>query len=438
MPVTKTDLSGLSQSLWTATAKNQADYPALAEELKTEIAIVGGGFTGLSTALHLAERGASPIVLEAQSPGWGASGRNGGQVIAGFKYNNVPTGPGLDADKAARMDRFGDTTADFTFKLIERLGIDCDAKQGGWAQGAHGADALKTMETKAETLAQRGVSLEVLSAEETERRTGSNWYRGSLWDDRGGTVQPLSYAKGLAKAAVDAGAKFFGESPVTEVTQDSDGWRLVTAQGSSVKANRVLVCTNGYSDLFNPVPALSQSVMPFFSYQIATAPLSDNILKTLVSDGVGISEFRRLLSYFRVDATGRFIMGARGASDGSLEDNAFDFARERLKQLYPQLADQPLDYFWNGKVAITPDYMPRLIDFGHGLVAALGWNGRGVAVTTAAGPILADWLSGAPDQEIPLPITPSRPIPLHGLRRTAASIVVRWYDYLDRKERTAP
>ncbi|RVU35023.1 FAD-binding oxidoreductase [Hwanghaeella grinnelliae] len=430
------DIQGFDQSLWSATAITPVEFPSLQGEHRTDVAIVGGGFTGLSTALHLAERGISVTVLEAKTPGFGASGRNGGQVIAGFKHNEVPTGPGIDGDLAARMDRFGDGTAQFTFDLIARLGIDCGAKQGGWAQGAHGDVALQAIERKAAVLGKRGVSLEILSAAETERRLGTNWYPGSLWDPRGGTLQPLSYARGLAAAASHAGASIFTESPVTAVARDGKGWKLTTASGASVTAEKALFCTNGYSDRFNPIPSLSKTVIPFFSYQIATAPLSDNILKTLLADGVGVSEFRRLLAYFRVDSEGRFIMGARGASDGSMEDPSFDFARARIKQLFPALADQKMEYFWNGKVAITMDYLPRLIEQEYGLYAAVGWNGRGVAVTTASGPVLADWMTGTAPKDLPLPVTPPRPIGFHGFKRKVSSVVALWYDHLDKKERT--
>lgn len=438
MPDTKIDQEGFDRSLWSATATPPMAFPVLREERRADVAIIGGGFTGLSTALHLAERGVSVVVLEAKTPGFGASGRNGGQVIAGFKHNEIPTGPGIDADMAARMDQFGDGTAKFTFDLIARLGIDCEAKQGGWVQGAHGETALRAIERKAEALNKRGIALDILSAAETERRLGTKWYPGSLWDPRGGTLQPLSYARGLAAAASRAGATIFAESPVTDIARDGKGWKLSAATGGAVIAEKALFCTNGYSNLFDPIPSLSRTVIPFFSYQIATEPLSGNILKTLLADGVGVSEFRRLLGYFRVDTQGRFIMGARGAADGSMEGSSFGFARARIRQLFPDLADQKMEYFWNGKVAITMDYLPRLIDHGNGLHAALGWNGRGVAVTTASGPVLADWMTGADPKDLPLAVTPPRPINFHGFKRKAASIATLWYDYLDKKERTEP
>ena len=144
------------------------------------------------------------------------------------------------------------------------------------------------------------------------------------------------------------------------------------------------------------------------------------------------------MGYFRIDGEGRFIMGARGASDGSMKDASFDFARARIKQLFPALADQKMDYFWNGKVAITLDYLPRLIEQGEGLYAAVGWNGRGVAVTTASGPVLADWMMGTAPKDLPLPVTPPRPISFHGFKRKVSSVVALWYDHLDKKERTPP
>lgn len=428
------DRQGLSQSLWAATAVPAPDCPALEGEARADVCIVGGGFAGLSAALHLAEKGAEVRLLETHQPGWGASGRNGGQVIAGLKYDLAELTAKLGPDLAERTIAFADRTADTTFDLIARHGIDCDAAQGGWVQGAHGPGPLRDLEKKAAALQARGQDVELLDKAAVEKLTGTDWYPGGLMDRRNGTVQPLSYARGLARAAQKAGAVLHGDSMVTGLTKSSSGWRVETKTGA-VSAEKVLLCTNGYSDRGDLVSGITRSVVPFFSYQIATKPLSDNVLRSLPADGLGVSETRRILSYYRVDRHGRFLMGARGALDGNLGDAAFDLARARLKALYPRLADAPLEYRWNGRVAVTPDFMPRLVNAEPGLYAALGWNGRGVAITGAMGPVLAEWLSGGDEQDLPLPVTGPTPIPFHWLKRPASGLAVAWKNFQDTRER---
>jgi glycine/D-amino acid oxidase-like deaminating enzyme len=429
------DRRGLAQSLWAATAEPAPDCPPLDADRRADVAVVGAGFAGLSTALHLAERGIDVVVLEAEEPGFGASGRNGGQVIGGLKHDFEELSRLFDPERADRMVAFADTAADFTFGLIERHEIQCDARQGGFVQGAHGPGLLKRIEAKVAGLAARGAPVSALSAAETRERTGTDFYHGAFHDPRGGTINPLGYARGLARAALAAGAAIHGKSPVSQVARDGAGWRVTVADGPSVRAERVLFCTNGYSNVTDPRPEISRSVVPFYSYQIATKPLSHNLLKSLPADGVAVSEFRRILSYYRIDAQGRFLMGARGALDGSLRDGAFDLARTRMAQLFPFLADQPLEHFWNGRVAVTTDHLPRLVEPEPGLHAAVGWNGRGVAMTSTMGPLLADWLTGTAPRDLPMPVTPPRPIPFHWLHRPVAGLAVAWKNFQDERER---
>lgn len=428
------DDEGLARSLWVATAEEAQPFPTLEEDRGVDVAIVGGGFAGLSAALHLAERGVDVAVLEARVPGWGASGRNGGQVISGFKYD-ADVLPGMvGTDIAERMIAFGDGAADFVFSLIERHGIRCNARQGGWLQGVHGAKALAAVEAKARRLSSAGAPVEILDAEGAAKASGTDCYIAAYLDRRAGTVQPLSLARGLARAAAGAGTAIYSDSAVVSVGRGPGGWSLQTATGSRVMADRVLMCTNGYSDLSGGLSPVEKCVVPFYSYQVATKPLSENLLNSLPAQGLGVSETRRVLTYYRVDAHGRFILGARGAMDGSLSEPAFEEAKARLSRMFPRLGDVTLEYSWNGRVAITPDYLPRLMEIEPGLHAALGWNGRGVAMTIAMGPVLADWLSGTAAADLPVPVTGLRAISFHGLRRPAARALVAWNLHLDRRE----
>jgi len=431
------DHQGFDQSLWSATAIAAPNYISLDGDETADVAIVGGGFTGLSAALHLAEKGVDVAVLEAGEPGWGASGRNGGQANPGLKYDLDELTPMVGRELAERMIPFGDDTVDVLFALIDRLGLQCDAGRGGFVYGAHATSALPTLEAKAARLQSRGIDAKLLNRDETAAMTGTDWYRGGFYDPRGGTIQPLSLARGLAKAAMRAGARIFAHSPAIARTRDGARWKITAENGASVTANRVLICTNGYSNLTGIAGSVARSVVPFYSYQIATKPLSDNILKTLPKQGVGVSETRQILTYYRVDAAGRFMLGARGRLSGSLDEPAFDRAMTRLRELFPHMADEPLEHRWNGRVAITTDSLPRVFELDDGVFAALGWNGRGVAITVALGPHLAALLSDDDRANFPLPIGPVREIPFHWLRRPAAGAAVTLKDYQDRRERDA-
>ncbi|MEQ8443699.1 MAG: FAD-dependent oxidoreductase [Alphaproteobacteria bacterium] len=431
------DRQGFTDSLWSATAVPALDLSPLDGDQDADVAIIGGGFTGLSTALHLTVKGTRVSVLEAGEPGWGASGRNGGQVNPGLKYDLDGLIPLVGREMAERMIPFADDTVDFLFALIDRLGLDCDAGRGGFVYGAHAKSALPVLEAKAARLNARGIQAKILDRDETAAITGTDWYRGGFFDPRGGTLQPLSLARGLAKAAVDAGARIYSQTAAASIRRNGGRWRVTAENGASVTASRVLVCTNGYSDLTGVAGGVARSVVPFYSYQVATEPLSDNILKTLPKQGVGVSETRQILTYYRVDAGGRFLLGARGHLDGSLEAPAFDRAKSRLRELFPHVADAKLDFHWNGRVAVTTDSLPRVFELEDGVFAALGWNGRGVAITTAIGPHLAALLSDDARDDFPLPISPVREIPFHWLRRPAAGLAVTLKDRQDQRERAA-
>ncbi|WP_186200748.1 NAD(P)/FAD-dependent oxidoreductase [Burkholderia gladioli] len=420
--------ASLPPSLWAATAPPGVDAPPLAESVVTDVAIVGAGYTGLSTALHLAERGIAVRVVDAHEPGWGASGRNGGQVIPGLKY---------DPDELLR--RFGERNghaliemaggaADTVFDLITRHGIACDAMRAGWVQPTHSVKLLPTLQARARQWERRGAPVELLDGEQVAARLGTRAFIGGWIDRRAGSVQPLAYARGLARAAQRAGAILHGGTPVLGLEREGAGWRLRTAQGATIRAAQVLIATNGYTD--GLWPGLRQSIIAANSFIVATAPLPDEIGRGILPGGEVASDSRRLLLYFRKDASGRLLMGGRGPF--SEPGTAADWAHlERAAALmFPQLRGIGYDYRWAGRIAITRDFLPHLHRPAPGLTIALGYNGRGIALATTLGRHLADAIDGSAP-ELPLAPAPIRPIPLHALQRLYISAGVAWYALLD-------
>lgn len=421
----------LPKSLWAATAPPAPDCPPLAGDAKAEVAIVGGGFTGLSAALHLAEKGVAVTLLEAAEPGFGASGRNGGQVIAGLKEDPGDLVARFGEVAGERLVAFAGGTADFVFDLIARYGLDCDARREGWVQAAHAPLVLPALEKRVQEWQARGAPVELLDQATTARLLGTQGYAGGLLDRRGGRLQPLAYARGLARAAIGLGAAIHGATPVTALEREADGWRLATP-GGSVKAKRVLLATNGYTD--GLWPGLARSVVPAMSYQAATAPLSDNLRRSILPEGHVVSDTRRLLAYYRLDPAGRLVLGGRGRFKESDDPADYRHIQARLKELFPQLGEPQWQFFWGGKVALTLDHLPHVHELAPGLMAALGYNGRGVAMASRMGAAMADWAAGLPAAELPLPPSAMRPLPLQGLRRPVLAMAVGWKRWRDRQE----
>ena len=421
MPVIANERFVLADSLWTATAHPTPDRPALSGAVTADCVIIGAGFTGLSAALHLAEVGQSVIVLEAHTPGWGASGRNGGQVNPGLKNGPDAIEARFGPQIGQRMNALSGGSADLVFDLIARHGIACDAQRSGWIRAAHSKKALADLLVIGGQWRRRGAIVEGLGAHDIAQMLGTRSYVGGVIDQRGGNLHPLNYALGLAQAAEKFGAQIHGKSRVTDIAPQGNHI-VVKTQLGQVKARKVLVCTNAYTgDLGQP---LGRTVVPVTSVQVATAPLSDSVARSILPDGQSVSDSRRLLHYFRKDPDGRFVMGGRGAlKDKNVRARQADL-RAAAERLYPQLEGVAWKHAWGGSVALTRDQTPGLHLLAPGVMAGLGYNGRGVGMATAMGKVLADWAAGRAEARLDFPITPARAIPFHRFRSIGIGAVV--------------
>ena len=392
----------LPRSLYAAEDGPRARAP-LSGPAEAEVAIVGAGILGLSTALALAEAGTSVTVLEANEPGWGASGRNGGHANPGLKTH---------PDEVVRD--FGTETLHWAYDaprtlaaLIDRLGFDAEFRQGGTYRAAVSEAGLRDGEALTAALLRHDIPVRFDDAAAMEAATGCARYPGGLFDPAGAQVNPLKYTRGLAGAAQAAGAVIHCDSPVTAYAREGAGWK-VTTPGGSVTAGRLLIATNGYSGPL--VPKLAQSLIPVFSAIAASHPLPDALRGRILGGGGVLYETGTVTIYYRVDAAGRLIFGGRGQmeeADGLPSVNVLQRLAERI---WPGLAAVGWAYGWNGRVAITADHYPHLHALEDSGLVAVGFNGRGVALTTALGPRLAAHLRGEPGA-LPFPVTAIRPIP---------------------------
>lgn len=422
-------------SLWHAVSRNRRERPALQGGLDVDLAIVGGGFSGLSTALHAAEKGLSVAVLEAEIIAWGATGRNAGFVVPNFaKMDPDSILAHLGPERGERLIDFAAGSADLVFGLIKRHGIDCDAVQNGWIQPAHSPAALEKVKSRAGQWARRGRPAVTLDRQKIEELTGVRGYVGGWMDRSGGVLNPVGYANGLADAAERAGAKIFERTRVTSIDRMADGWVLKTPSGS-VRAGKVLIATNAYGESLNPT--LARSYFPLKVFQIATEPLPSEIRTRLLPGGQGVGDTRRNLFTFRFDADNRLISGGMHILNAGADTRVPQTIWRRLGR-HLDLPDlPPLAYGWSGMAAVEPDFLPHLLELGPGLIAGRACNGRGIAMTTAMGKALADWAAGAEARDLPLPFAQPAPIPFQALLRYAPNMLLGWSMLRDRLDEIA-
>lgn len=416
------------RSLWAATAAPGPPLSALPGAMRTEFVIVGAGYTGLAAALHLSEVGREVMVLEAAQVGERASGLNGGQVIPGVKHDPDALEALLGSQRGPRLVALIGAAPDRVFELIRRHRIDCAATRAGWLQPATSETALRTIQTRVAQWRARGADVSLLSQSEMARMTGSQRYVGGWIDRRGGTVQPLAYVRGLARAALSAGTRIYTGTPVLSLERRAGAWHCDTPHGE-VSAAQVILATNAYTDAL--VPTLRRSVVPVPSFQVATEPLPDALRAAILPGGQAASDTWHLLRYFRLDASGRLVMGTRGSFAAAPVEVMARHHYRAVREIYPQLAGLRYEYHWGGLVAMTRDHLPHLHEIAPGLLAGLGYNGRGVAMATVMGGMLAQRALGALPAELDFPITVVAPIALHRFSRLGVRLAVQGYRTLD-------
>src|SRR5882757_8183961 len=402
----------LPPSLYADTAVAPTSTPPLDADRNVPVAIIGGGFTGLSTALHLAELGVQATVLEAHEPGWGASGNNGGQVNPGLKHDPDQVEADFGPDLGRRMIDFAYGTTNFTHDLIRRYQIPCEARQNGTLRAAYNEASVAAIAATARQCIARGMPVKLLDAAAIRELTGSDRYLCAMFDARGGDLHPLSYARGLARVAIGAGVAVHGETPALSLRRDGGRWRIETPR-AVVHADKVLLATNGFTD--DLWPALRRSIVPVFSSIAATAPLSDEVARSIMPTRPVLYESGHITVYYRIDQRNRLLMGGRGPMRWIKSPSDIAYLIRYASRLWPQLKGFSWTHGWNSRLAITGDHYPHVHEPAENLLISLGCNGRGVALSTAMGAQLARRLIGGRSAEIDMPVTGIKPIAMHAL-----------------------
>ncbi|PRD44042.1 FAD-dependent oxidoreductase [Phyllobacterium phragmitis] len=392
-----------SHGLWENMAPAAPQTASLPGDLNADVVIVGGGFTGLSSALHLAQKGAKVVVLEAVEIGFGGSGRNVGLVNAGMWVMPDDLPGVLGEDYGDRLLKLLGNAPDLVFDLIGKHKIECEAVRSGTLHCGVGAAGVRELEQRAGQWAKRGAPVHLLDADETAKKVGSTVYAASLLDLRAGTIQPLAYVRGLARAAIEAGADIFTGSPVVSAERSGQRWSVQTSRGS-VSADWIVVATNAYTKAPWPQVRAELLHLPYFNF--ATAPLSENLRAFILPERQGAWDTKEILSSFRFDSQGRLVFGSVGALRGTGTAVHRIWAKRALARIFPDIGDVEFEAGWYGKIGMTSDSLPKFHRLAPNVIGFSGYNGRGIAPGTVFGQVLARHISGElSEADLPLPIT---------------------------------
>ncbi|OWT55715.1 NAD(P)/FAD-dependent oxidoreductase [Candidimonas nitroreducens] len=411
-----------SHGLWEASAPPPPGARPLAGFIECDVAVVGAGYTGLSAALHLAQGGASVAVIEAVDIGYGGSGRNVGLVNAGMWVMPEKLTSELGQLYGRRLLELLGEAPSLVFDIVQRHDIACEAVRSGTLHCAVGAAGLKEITERARQWRALGAPVHVLDARETARKVGTSVYRGALLDKRAGTIQPLAYARGLARAALRAGAAIYSGSPVARLEDTGSRWRLHTRGEGAVEAPWVIVATNAYSGVDGLWAKLRRELVHLPYFNMATPPLDSALRQAILPERQGAWDTRQVLSSFRFDQAGRLVFGSVGALRGAGSSIHRDWGRRALRHLFPQLADIDFEHEWYGSIGMTANALPRFHRMGRNMISFSGYNGRGIAPGTAFGREMARLVLGELcEEDLPLPASAVLPIKL----RTAREY---WYE----------
>jgi len=378
-------------SWYVATAAGLTEPRALFGAERADVCVIGGGYTGLSAALNLAEQGLDVVLLEAERIGFGASGRNGGLVGSGQRKEALEMESLFGPERSRRFWEFAEAAKAEIRERVARHGIDCDL-QDGQVQGVHKRRYLGWAAEYAAALAERYdyPHARALSREETRALVATDDFLEGLWDAQAMTLHPLNYALGLARAAREAGVRIYENSRVTHYTR-TDPATVSTATGS-VEASFVVLACNGYLEKLEP--RVAGKIMPINNFMIATEKLGTERAAELIAGRFGVHDTRFVVNYFRLSADGRLLFGGGENYRPGFPDDIASFVRPNMLRLFPQLDDVRVEYAWGGTLSVTVNRLPHVGRLPPNLFFAQGYSGHGVSISTFAGKVIAEAIAG--------------------------------------------
>lgn len=426
--LTANDRPGVHTDSWYAeTAGPLPEFAPLRESVRADLCVIGGGYAGLSAALHAAERGMEVVLLEANRVGWGASGRNGGQVGIGPRAEIETYERLVGRDDARRVWDLAVSANRLVRDLIARHEIECDLADG-YLECAWRAREVPDLHRYVDHLSEAydHPTARAIDRAEMQQMLGTDRYFGGYFDGMGAHLHPLKYALGLAKAASQAGARIFERSQVVSIDPG-----CVHTGEAEVRADHILLACNGYLDGLLSKP--QRRMMPLNNFILATESLGAARARSINRDNVCASDTRFVLNYFRLSPDGRLLWGGGESTGRVFPGDLKGFVRRRMLEVYPDLADVAITHAWGGTLAITATRMPVFQDLGAGVRSIGGWSGSGVHMATMGGKIAADACSGADADWGLLARMPAPPFPGGDwFRLPLLRLAMFWYGLRDR------
>lgn len=426
-----TSLSSVN-SLWASTAEPLRDFPVLSGESQADVVIIGAGYTGLSAAHHIARSGLAPVVLEANRPGWGASGRNGGVITAKFRLSFREIDAAHGRAMAQRMCEIAHESTDMVEELVSEFAISgARLTRTGQVKAAHNHVTLQAAIDEANWMKRQmgDAEVRILDAREVREETGSEAFVGGVLNPGSGGIHPLNYVRGLADGVARRGVPVYQDSPVLKLRREGGGIVAETPRGA-VRAKQAIIATNSYSDLTDATRHMQRTLVPFRSAIVATDTLPRNLAGRLMPTGRTYTETKRMMRWFRM-VDNRVIFGGRGAFGRQDSESAFDALRKAMVGIFPELSDVPLAYKWSGLVGMTLDSVPHIGRLDDRTLFAMGYNGAGVAMSSLMGRYLAAFVRGETPEVGLLDASRLKAIPFYPLREPAVRMVAGWYQFLD-------
>ena len=376
-------------NLWENTSKENETFSESVKSQTTDLLIVGGGFTGCSAALEAAKVGAEVVLLESETIGFGGSGRNVGLVNAGLWLPPKKIISILGKKQGVQLISALGSAPDLVFSIIEENKIKCDPERNGTLHCAHSENGMQYLIERFEQGQLFKEPLTLIDKTETENKIGSAKFIGSLHDPRAGTIHPLAYCRGLARKAKELGASIYEQAKVFRIRKQNGRWQTYV-QDVEIKSKYLLLAMNAYQDL-DKAHNIGKFSTVYYS-QFATRPLNSNELSTILPGKEGCWDTATIMSSFRVDDAGRIIIGTMGNSEGFGKHVHLNWANKKLKDLFPFLPDLEFTYTWSGKIAMTRDHIPKIVNFEENALSCFGYSGRGIAPGTLFGKTCASAL----------------------------------------------
>lgn len=416
-------------TLWEATGKYKKTYPQLDETIYTDVAIIGAGFTGISASYHLQESGVQSVVLETNTVGWGASGRNGGMLNTGYKLSASELIKKFGLEEAKRLDQYALDCNDAVRDIAQKHQIDCEVKQCGHLGLSRKESKTKAFEHTQELIAKHfNREVHVLKGAAIQEEVNSDYFRSAYLDPLSYHFQPLNYVQGLAEVASKNGAQIFEHSKAIDIQKTGQTFIIKTAKGE-VHANELIYATDGYSGKITK--ELEKGIFPLASFVIATEPLEQSLAEALIPNDRNLYDTINLTNYFRRTPDNRIIFGGSGIGYPAKAK----FKQELimlLTNVFPQLKQTKIDYFWGGIIGATVEKFPVIGRTAEGAYYSVGYTGHGAAQSTLHGKMLAQMILQEDRINSIFEQTPLKTVPMYQQKKLLVSAANLYFRMMDK------